>query len=183
MATRRKPDVDPAELELVLTRVFDAPRELVFKAWTEPERLKQWWGPKGFTMLSLKLDLRPGGVFHYCMRAPNGGEMWGTFVYREIVAPERIVFVNSFSDADGGLTRHPLSPSWPLEVLNTLMLTEHGGKTTLKLQGGPINATEEERATFEAGHTSMQQGFGGTFDQLAAYLAEARGRTWKGGLS
>ena len=164
---------EPGKQEIIIEREFAAPRELVFKAWTESERLKDWWGPKGFAMLSLKLDLRPGGVFHYCMRAPNGSEMWGKFVYREVVEPERIVFVNSFSDEKGNLTRHPLSPSWPREVLNTLTLTEHAGKTTLRLQGHPINATEEERKTFEAGFTSMQQGFGGTFDLLAAYLARA----------
>jgi uncharacterized protein YndB with AHSA1/START domain len=170
--TRSAPAAGSAH-DFVITRVFDAPRELVFKAWTESERLREWWGPKGFAMLSLKLDLRLGGVFHYCMRAPNGSEMWGKFVYREIAAPERIVFVNLFSDEKGNLIRHPLSPTWPLEVLATLTLTEHGGKTTLRLQGRPINASEDERKTFEAGHKSMQQGFGGTFDQLAAYLAKA----------
>ena len=159
--------------DFVITRVLDAPRELVFKAWTQPERMREWWGPKGFSMLSLKLDLRPGGTLHYGMRAPNGSEMWGKFVYREIAAPERIVFVNSFSDEKGGLTRHPLSPSWPREILTTLTFTEHEGKTTLRLQGRPMNATEEERKVFEAGFTSMQQGFGGTLDQLAAYLAKA----------
>jgi uncharacterized protein YndB with AHSA1/START domain len=100
--------------------------------------------------------------------------MWGRFVYREIVAPERIVFINSFSDEDGNITRAPFSSTWPLEVLNTLTLSEHEGKTTLTLRGGPINATEEERKTFEAGFDSMRQGFTGTFDQLADYLAKAR---------
>jgi uncharacterized protein YndB with AHSA1/START domain len=75
----------------------------------------QWFGPKGFKMPGAKIDFRPGGTFHYCMEAPNGEEMWGKFVYREIVAPERIVFVSSFSDEDGEVTRHPLSPDWPLE--------------------------------------------------------------------
>jgi len=162
----------PAERDFVITRVFDAPREHVWQAWTEPERLREWWGPKGFTMLSLKLDLRPGGIFHYCMRAPDGGEMWGKFVFREIVAPERIVFVNSFSDSEGNVARHPGHLGWPLEILNTLTLTERAHRTTLRLQGHPINATEEEQRTFEAGRASMQQGFTGTFDQLAAYLAK-----------
>lgn len=159
--------------EFAITRVFDAPRDLVFNALTDPERLSQWWGPKGFTWVSCKMDLRPGGVFHYCMRSPEGHEMWGKFVYREIVAPERIVFVNSFSDKDARITGHPMSPTWPAEVLNTLTLTEHEGKTTVHLRGGPIDATEEERNTFEAGFESMQKGFGGTFDQLAEYLAKA----------
>ena len=165
--------------EFVLTREFDAPRELVWKAWSEPERLAQWWGPKGFAMLVAKLDFRAGGSFHYCMEAPGGGpmsgKMWGKFAYREIVAPERIVFVNSFSNAEGGLTRHPLSATWPLEVLNVLTFAEKDGRTTLTLRGGPINATAEERATFLGAFEGMQKGFGGTLDQLAAYLAQAKG--------
>jgi uncharacterized protein YndB with AHSA1/START domain len=157
----------------VFTRVFDASRELVFKAWTELERLREWWGPKGFAVVPRKLDLRPGGVFHYCMRTPAGRDIWGQFFYREIVAPERIVFVNSFSDEDGGLTRNPWMENWPLEVLKVLTLTEREGRTTLTLKGYPINATDEERVTFQAGIESMQKGFEGTFDQLAAYLARA----------
>ena len=98
--------IGPAERACVIGRVFDAPRELVFKAWTDPADLKRWWGPKGFTWVGCKTDLRPGGLFHYCMRSPHGHEMWGKFVYREIVAPEQLIFVNSFSDQDGRTTRH-----------------------------------------------------------------------------
>lgn len=159
--------------EFVISRTFDAPRELVWKAWTEPERLAQWWGPKGFAMLSCKLDLRPGGVFHYGMRSPEYGDMWGKFVYREIKAPERLVFIVSFSDENGGITRHPMSATWPLEVLTTLTLTEHEDKTIVTLKGGPINATAGEHKAFGAGYESMEQGFAGTFDQLDAYLAKA----------
>lgn len=165
--------VSDAACEFVITRVFEAPRELVWKAWSEPERLTQWWGPKGFNIQVHQLELRPGGLFHYSMQIPNGGTMWGWFVYREIVAPERLVFVNAFSDEEGGITRAPFSQTWPLEILNTVTFDEQDGKTTLTLRGGPINATEEERKTFQDGHASMQQGFGGTFDQLAAYLAKA----------
>jgi uncharacterized protein YndB with AHSA1/START domain len=156
-----------------ISRVFDAPRELVWKAMTEPGRLMQWWGPKGFTMLEAKVDLRPGGVFHYGMRMPNGGEMWGKWVYREIVPPERLVTVVSFADVAGNIQRHPMSPAWPREVLNTMTLYEHDGKTTMTVYGIPVNATEEERRTFYDGRGSMKQGFTGTLDQLAVYLAEA----------
>src|SRR3990167_8452907 len=75
----------------VISRTFDAPRDKVWKAWTERERLKQWFGPKGFTMPTCKLDLKPGGIFHYCLTTPQGQEIWGKWVFREIVAPERIV--------------------------------------------------------------------------------------------
>jgi uncharacterized protein YndB with AHSA1/START domain len=161
------------ESELVITRTFDAPRDFVFKMWTEPEHLKHWWGPKGFTFGVSKFDLRPDGVFHYSMTSPDGHEMWGKFVYREFVAPERIVFIHSFSDEEGNTVRAPFGPTWPLEVLNTLTLSENEGKTTLTLRGGPVNATEEERKTYEARFESMKQGFAGTFDQLAEYLAKA----------
>jgi uncharacterized protein YndB with AHSA1/START domain len=160
-----------AAREFVVTRVFDAPRELVWKACTEAERLAQWWGPKGFAINVRMLDLRPGGMFHYSMRAPNGNEIWGKFIYREIVKPERIVFINSFSDETGATTRNPWLPGWPLEVLNTQTFTEQGGKTTLAIRGGPINATPEERKLYESQFENMQKGFAGTFDQLADYLA------------
>ena len=163
--------------ELRLTRVLNAPRELVFKAWTEAERLAQWWGPKGFKLNVARLDVRPGGEFLYSMSDNNGFEMWGKFVFREIEAPTRIVFVNSFSDKDGNITRAPFSATWPLEVLNTLTLTERDGKTTLVLSGGPINASEEEQNTFEGGRGSMEQGFAGTFEQLEQYLLNAMQQT------
>ena len=100
--------------EFVVTREFDAPRELVFKAWTERERLAAWWGPKGFKIRVAKLDLRPGGIFHYSMTTPAGDEWWGRFVYREISPPERLVYVNSFSNAEGGVTCAPMMPTFPL---------------------------------------------------------------------
>jgi uncharacterized protein YndB with AHSA1/START domain len=154
-----------------ITRVFDAPRDLVWQVFTQPEHLMHWWGPKGFTMVTCKVDLRPGGVFHYCMRAPNGQDGWGKWIYREIAAPERLVTVVSFTDAEGNLLRHPMSPTWPLEMLHTMILTERDGKTTLTAYAVPTNATEEERKTFRAAYGSREQGFTGTLDQLEAYLA------------
>lgn len=84
--------------------------------------------------------------------------MWGNFVYREMVAPERIVFIKSFSDEQVNLTRPPFSPNWPLEVLSTLTFAGHDGRTALTLQGVPLSATELERNTFKDGRSSMQQG-------------------------
>jgi len=161
------------EQELVLTRIYDAPRALVYQAWTEAERLAKWWGPAGFAIDVAQFDLRPGGIFHYSMTLPDGHKMWGKFVYDEIQPPARITFVNSFSDAEGNITRAPFSETWPLEVYNVLTFEEAGGKTTITLRGGPINATPEEVATFAGHRSSMEQGFGGTFDQLAAFLASA----------
>lgn len=159
------------EPELVITRVFDAPVERLWAVWTEAEHLKHWWGPKGMTMAVAQLDLRPGGVFHYSLRTPAGQEMWGKFVYREVAAPARLVYVNSFSDAEGNLVRHPMAATWPLEVLNTMTFEPHEGGTMLRLSGGPINANEEERATFVGALEGVKQGFAGTMAQLDAYLA------------
>jgi uncharacterized protein YndB with AHSA1/START domain len=171
--TRNSSATQSTDQEFVITRVFDAPRELVFAAFTEPERMKQWWGPKGFTVIASKMDLRPDGFYHYGMLAPDGSAMWGKFVYREITRPERIVVVNSFSDEDGNITRHPMSPGWPLEMLSTFLFVQQDGRTTLTVKWSPLNADESERATFAAGHDSMRQGWTGTLDQLTEYLAKA----------
>jgi uncharacterized protein YndB with AHSA1/START domain len=158
--------------EFAISRVFDAPRDLMFNMWTQSGHLMRWFGPKDFTMLSSELDLRPGGIFHYRLRSPDGSDMWGKFVYREISKPERLVFVVSFSDEKGNITRHPLSPTWPLEMLSTVRFAEHEGKTKITVQWTPLNATEEERKTFDTANESMKQGWTGTFDQLAEYLAK-----------
>lgn len=164
-------DPSPEAPSLTLTRTYDAPRELVFRAFAEAERLAQWWGPVGFKIQVERLDFRPGGVFHYHMAHSDGFEMWGQFIYREIVEPERIVWVNTFSDPDGNLTRAPFGDTIPLEILNTITLESVGQQTVLKLHSHPINATAEERATFAEMLSSMEMGFGGTFDQLADFLA------------
>ncbi|HET6329435.1 MAG TPA: SRPBCC family protein [Holophagaceae bacterium] len=155
-----------------LSRTYDAPRDRVWQAWTEGGRLARWWGPKGLKMRAAKLDLLPGGLFHYGMSMPDGQEMWGKFTFRDIVAERRLLFVNAFSDAEGSTTRHPMAASWPLEILNLVTFEEVEGRTTLTLRGVPIHASEEERKTFEDGFASMQQGFKGALDQLDDYLAQ-----------
>ena len=163
----------PAIEAFIISRVFDAPRDLVFAAFTEPQRMKEWWGPKGYKVIAQTMDLRPGGSYHYGMESPTGQEMWGKLIYREIVRPERIVLVNVFSDAAGGITRHPLAPTWPLENLSTFLFEDIGGKTKFTLRWEPINASAEEIATFNAAHTAMAGGWTGTMSQLAEYLATA----------
>jgi uncharacterized protein YndB with AHSA1/START domain len=158
--------------DFVISRTFDASRELMWKAWTESDRLARWFGPKGVTIVHSKNDLRPGGIYHYAMRTPDGQEMWGRWVYREIVKPERIVFVNSFSEPNGGVTRHPMAADWPLEMLSTITFSEREGRTTVTVRWAALNASETERNRFNTGHDSMRQGWTGTFEQLEAYLAE-----------
>ena len=157
--------------KLVITRVYNAPRELVYKAWSDAKALAQWWGPRGASIDIKKFDFRPGGIFHYSMSMPNGMIMWGMFIYRNILEPELIAFVNSFSDEDGNQTRSPYHPVWPLEILIHVSFEESEGKTTLTLKSRPINATEEEMNIFIAATDGMSNGFKGSFDKLEEYLA------------
>jgi uncharacterized protein YndB with AHSA1/START domain len=145
---------EPAYPELVLTRVLDAPRTLVFKAWTEPERLKRWWGPKGFTNPVCEVDVRPGGAMLIHMRAPDGVTHPMTGVFQEIVPPERLSFTSSALDAKG----NPL-----FEVLTTVTLAEEGRKTKLTLRAKVTMATPGA-APHLAG---MEQGWSQTLDRLA----------------
>jgi uncharacterized protein YndB with AHSA1/START domain len=93
--------------DFIISRVFDAPRKLLWECFADPQRMKYWWGPRGFTVVHSKMDLRVGGTYHYGMTAPNGTLMWGLFTYREIVPQEKLVFINSFR------TRRAASPAIP----------------------------------------------------------------------
>lgn len=162
-----------AGFEFAIRRVFDAPLDRVWRAWTEAERLAKWWGPKDFDIVSVKLDLRPGGMCHYLLRSPDGQEIWGRLLFREIVPEQKLVFIVAFSDESGGISRHPLHEGWPLQILSTVTFSESGGKTTITVRWVPYEATDSAREVFEAGKDSMRAGWTGTFDRLEAYLAKA----------
>ena len=144
-----------AELRLVITRIFDAPRRLVFKMWTEPEHLAVWWGPRGFTAISGRLDVRPGGAWSRSMRAPDGRIIRKHGVYREIVEPERLVFTFAWEDAEG-------KPGHETAV--TVTLAEYGAKTKLTLH----------QAVFETvtARDLHQGGWASALECLAEYLAQ-----------
>lgn len=138
------------ERGIVISRVFDAPRELVWKTWTEPARVKRWWGPKGFAAPVCKSDLRVGGTYLYCMRSPLGRDYWSTGSFREIVPPERIVATDSFADAQGHIvpaTYYGMSPAFPLEMLVTVTFEELDGKTKLTLVHELLPAGENRSNT------------------------------------
>jgi uncharacterized protein YndB with AHSA1/START domain len=164
----------PTDRDFVITRVVNAPRDLVWKSWTEVERLKEWWGPKGATVFFATLALKPGGAFHYGMRTADGMTIWGKFVFREISAPHTLVFLSSFSDEQGGVTRAPFfDGQWPMQLLSTITFAERDGKTEVTVRWAPSDATEAERAMFASQFDSMNGGWGGTLEQLNAYLARA----------
>jgi uncharacterized protein YndB with AHSA1/START domain len=161
--------------EFVISRVLDAPRDLVWKCFTDPAHMQNWWGPKGAKVVASKMDFRVGGTYHYGMKTPDGTAVWGRQIYREIVPQQRIVFINSFSDEHGGLARHPMAPTWPIEMFSVFTFEElPGGKTKFTVRWSTHNATPEEQKTFDEGHGSMNQGWSGTMDQLEAYLAKAK---------
>jgi uncharacterized protein YndB with AHSA1/START domain len=144
------------ERELAITRRFDAPRELVFRAWTEPELLVRWWGPRGFHLVSCTMDVRPGGGYRLCMRPTEGDDLWVQGAYREILAPERLVFTFAWEDA-AGRPGH--------ETLVTITFAEDGGRTQMHFH----QALFESVASRDAHHG----GWSSTFELLAEYLAQA----------
>jgi uncharacterized protein YndB with AHSA1/START domain len=167
--------VRAASKDFVMVRVLDAPRELVWQCFTRPERMKEWWGPKGVKVVKSKMDFRVGGTYHYGMQNPDGNIMWGRKVYREIKPPERIVLIDSFSDEKGGLGRHPLAPQWPPQMLTVFTFEEEpGGKCRFTVRWSPHEATAEEQTVFDAGHSSMTAGWSGTLERLEAHLAKEK---------
>lgn len=161
--------IQPKEQELVIDRIYDAPRELVFKAWTEPERVKRWWGPKGFTTPVSEIDLRPGGVCFSCMRSPEGKDYWSKGVFREIVEPERIVCTDSFADEKGNIVSpeaYGMSSDWPEEALVTATFEEHAGKTEVTVRYAPVLPGPER--------DMCRQGWNEMLDKLEDYLENAQ---------
>jgi uncharacterized protein YndB with AHSA1/START domain len=118
--------------ELVIVREFNASREKVWRAWSEPELMKQWMAPQGFTCPSYKMDFREGGKYHGCMRSPEGKDFWNAGEYKEIVKPERIVSTDHFSDAEGNYAPS-MFEGWPDELTLNVSFEEHDGKTKMTI--------------------------------------------------
>jgi uncharacterized protein YndB with AHSA1/START domain len=154
MAAISSTTTDLMDRDLVITRVFDAPRSLVFKAWTEPEHLVHWLGPQGFTGTILKMDVRPDGTYRFHMRGPEGADLWRQGVYREIVEPERLVFTYAWEDAEG-------KPGH--ETLVMVTFEEHGEKTKLTLRQAVFESVIK-RDEHRGGWTS-------SLERLVEYLA------------
>jgi len=156
---------------LKIVRNFKAPKALVFQAFSTKEAFAEWWGPVGMPITVMHFDFKPGGKLHYKMEG-NGQTMWGIFKYHNIKKPDLIEFVNSFSDEGGNICKPPFPMEFPLEIFNQLTLEEINGITTLTLSGYPVNATPEQEATYYSMMANMSQGFGGTLNQLEAYLTK-----------
>jgi len=141
------------DLELVITRVFDAPRELVFRAWTDRNHLTSWWGPRGFRATSWTMDVRPGGAWRGCMRSTGGLDYWSQGVYREITPPEKLLFTFAW-DGD-----HDMPTT---ETVVTIFFTEEDGKTKMTFRQTPFDSVEQR--------DSHEEGWSESFEGLAAYV-------------
>jgi uncharacterized protein YndB with AHSA1/START domain len=159
-----------------ISRDLKAPRALVYEVQTDAKHLANWLSPEGFKTIHAAMDFRVGGSYHYGLEGPGGMQMWGLQKFREITPNEKIVLIQSFSDKDGGLARHPLSPEWPLELLSTTTFEEIGPRLTrITISWRPYNSDEAGMRAFEAGRASMTNGFSGVLAKLEAYLAQLQG--------
>lgn len=150
---------------VIVTRVFDAPVQLVWDTWTRPEHVKRWWGPKDYTSPFCTIDLKVGGKYIFCMRGPDGQDTWSTGTYREIVPNERLVFTDSFADKDGNIvpaSHYGIPGEWPLELLLTVTFQETGGKTSLTLRHDGLPAFLDR--------SMAQAGWGESFDKIEETL-------------
>ncbi len=164
-----------AHKPFAITRVFPVPVEKIWSVWTNREHLMNWFGPTGMSIPHATLDLRPGGIFHYCMRGPDGNDMWAKWTFRDISAPHRLEFVLSFTDEHGNTIRPPFEESWPHEMHTVVTFDHHAGigrGTVVKIESSALNPSAEQQKVFTANHDSMRQGWGGTLDQLGEFLAK-----------
>ncbi len=150
---------------ILITRVFNAPRERLWRAWTEPELIMKWWGPRSFTSPVVKMDLRAGGKYLNCMRSPDGKDYWSAGTYKEIIKAERLILSDSFSDSEGKIvpaSYYGMSGDWLLELQVTVTFEEDAGRTrlTLRHEGMPEGQMSE----------LTKAGWNESFDKLAEYL-------------
>jgi uncharacterized protein YndB with AHSA1/START domain len=143
------------EIELRITRVFDAPRSLLWTVWTQPAHLMRWWGPRGYTLVSCNIDLRPGGSYRFHMRGPTGDDHWSQGVFEEVIEPQRLVLAGSWVDADG-------SPTGP-QTVATVSFEENAGKTTMTFHHRGFDTV--------AARDAHRGGWGSSFDRLDQYMA------------
>jgi uncharacterized protein YndB with AHSA1/START domain len=152
------PDAETFGRELVITRVFDASRELVFQAWTDPRQAVKWWGPRSFPAIHLEMDVRPGGAWRGCLRSTETGiELWHKGIFREVAPPKRLVFTFAWEEeGERGL-----------ETLVTVSFAEQDGGTRMTFRHAPFQSIAERD-----GHNG---GWNSTFDRFGEYLAQHHG--------
>lgn len=159
----------------ITNRSFEAPINVIFDMWADPNHFSKWLGPKGSSMTFIKADIKAGGTNFYRMIAGDL-VMYGKISYKEITKPNRIVYTQIFCDENEKISRHPMAPTWPETMLTTVTLTEEGPQQTLVTIKWEVygDATDVERQTFHNEKPGMTQGWGGSFDTLEEYLLERK---------
>lgn len=168
---------DKLSAPFIIERTFSAPPDLVYAALTEARHLAHWMAPAGMEITQCNVDARPGGSFHYAMKARGFAAapvLWGKWTFRELEAPLRLVVVVQFSDAEGGVSRHPLAAQWPLLTLSSTTLSEAPGGTLMQVEWRALDANASEEGTFDASHAAMTMGWRATMDVLDAYLQQQK---------
>ena len=155
-----------------MERVFDAPRRLVWKGWTDPKLVARWYGPNVETVIH-KFDLRPGGVWLNEMKM-KGFSSRERMEFTEVAEPERLVWLHSMADENWTVAANPMQPDWPRVLLTTVTFAEDGDRTTVRLTWAPHEATQAEIACFAESLSGLGMGWGAGMDLLAALLAESR---------
>jgi uncharacterized protein YndB with AHSA1/START domain len=155
----------------VIERSFPVSQERLFRACTDVDEMSKWFAPAGMKTIKAHQDFKPGGTYHYGLRSEEGQEMWGLVTYKEILPPSRLVYRQSFSNPEGGLTRHPMAPTWPLEMLTIMEFLPEGEKQTrLKISWIYAGIDDAEGETFRGAHEGMNGGWTGSLDGLYAHL-------------
>jgi uncharacterized protein YndB with AHSA1/START domain len=140
--------------------------------WTEPSKMLQWLAPTGVSAGKTEMDFRRGGTYHYSIKSPDGNTSWGKSYYVDIVKHSRLLYVTTFSNAAGEITRHPLATEWPLEMLTTINFEAVSeNKTKIEIRWYPINALPNEIKCFNEAHAGMNMGWKGSLDQLESIIS------------
>ena len=168
---------DSGKEKFVINRTFEAPLDMVFDAWSQPERFAQWLGPKGMSMEFIRADVKPGGSSFYKMTNGSDLTMYGKIQYKEVTRPSKIVYTQQFSDEKESVSRHPFAPVWPETMLTTVLFNEEGPKETRVTVIWEIvgDATAAEVAAFVKERGGMTQGWTGSFDKLDELFAKLNG--------
>lgn len=157
----------------IISREFRAPRTLLWQVQTQAEHLKHWLSPEGFQTVYADMNFHVGGRYHYGIEGPNGLQMWGMQQFLEIVPERKIVHLQSFSDKDGGLGRHPMAPAWPAYMHVTATYDDTAlGDTLYTICWQPHESDAQGIEAFDSAREGMNAGFAGTFAKLDAYLVE-----------
>ena len=149
-----------------IARIFDAPIEKVWDAWTNAEQLQKWFGPKGYDILQNSMNLKVGGIYHYGLKTPQGTPYWGCWKFLEIKKPERMVFLMSFADENAKIVHNPWNNKWPLLTHSTITFEKINDQTKVTVILKPHEAENAEYEAFQEGAASMTQGWTGTLEQL-----------------